>query len=134
MRVVIDTNVLLSAIAFGGKPRQVLGLAISGHIDVVGSVALLDELEDRLLDPKFGYSREAAIFTREAYAGLATVVQPASIGRTVRDLDDDVVVATAIAGEADLIVTGDKDLLELEATHGIEIVRPADFLDRVGPG
>ena len=66
-RVVLDTNVLISAILFGGQPRAVLELAIKGEIDLVLSVHILDEVRDVLIRPKFSFSVEQATRVIESY-------------------------------------------------------------------
>ncbi|MDQ3209927.1 MAG: putative toxin-antitoxin system toxin component, PIN family, partial [Actinomycetota bacterium] len=91
-------------------------------------------LERVLHDRKFGYSREGALLARESYGALATLVRPTSIEPTARDHDDDLVLGTAIASDADAIVTRDRDLLDLGTAFGIQIMRPAAFLARLEQG
>ena len=94
---------------------------------LVSSRPLLRELEEKLAG-KFGFTRQE---TRDVIAllrGKTEIVEPASLDQPVcRDPDDDVVLATALAGECDCIVTGDKDLLVLEQFLQIPILAPADF-------
>lgn len=127
MRVLLDTNVLISAILFGGTPRRALSRAIRGEVDLVTSTALLDELED-LLSGKFGFSRAAARAIRSEIEALANVIDPAHIPRICRDPDDDMVLATAVEGHVAFIVTGDDDLLALVKHEKIHIVKPAQFM------
>lgn len=66
----------------------------------------------------------------QRYGMLAKLVTPQAIERTVRDADDDVVIATAVAAQADVIVTGDNDLLVLHLWQKIQILDPVDALNR----
>jgi putative PIN family toxin of toxin-antitoxin system len=129
VRAVLDTNVVISAVLFGGVSRNLLVRAIRGEIDLVTSPALLDELED-VLGEEFDFSRDAARATRSEIESLSDVVEPVDLPRVCRDPDDDQVLAAAVAGAADLIVTGDEDLLTLGSHQGIEIVTPGDLSRR----
>ncbi len=133
MRVVLDTNVLLSGILFLGLPRNLIERALHGDIDVVTSPPLLAELEE-LLGRKFDFSPEVAAAVRSELETLADVVEPGHVPRVVRDPDDDQVLAAAVAGRAECIVTGDRDLLSLQAYSGLTILTPAAFVERLGSG
>ena len=129
MRVLLDTNVLISAILFRGLPRSVLQRAIRGELDLVTSPALLDELE-RVLTDRFHLPRELARLARGELETLAEVVAPDEVPSVSRDPDDDEVLAAAVAGGAEAIVTGDRDLLVLRSHRGIPILLPAEFESR----
>lgn len=124
MRVLLDTNVLISAVLFGGRPRALLVAAIEGRFDLVTSPVLLEKLE-RLLTSKLGFSAAASAAVRSELEGVAAVVEPRRVPRVARDRDDDRVLAAAVEGGAELIVTGDTDLLVLGQHRGIRIERPA---------
>ncbi|MGH2739858.1 MAG: putative toxin-antitoxin system toxin component, PIN family [Actinomycetota bacterium] len=126
MRVLLDTNVVISSILFGGHPRRILEASIEGRFDLVTSPALLEELE-RLLSRKFGFSSKTAAGVRSELEQLGSLVEPAQAPRVARDRDDDQVLAAAVEGRAEIIVTGDADLLVLEQHRGIRIVAPQDF-------
>ena len=130
MRVVFDTNVLLSAILFGGVPRRLLQAVIDGRLRLVTSRHLLDEFEE-ILEEKFGFSKAAAVETLSELEVLAEVVEPVDVPKVCRDPDDDQVLAAALAGAAEVIVTGDRDLLVLEWYNTIEILSPASFIPRL---
>jgi putative PIN family toxin of toxin-antitoxin system len=126
VRVLLDTNVLFSALAGSGLCLEVLSRVIQRH-DPVSSEPLLDELRQVVKRKLAG--AEADAFIRQ-YKKLAVLAEPAALPRRIcRDPDDDVVLATARAGKADLIVTGDDDLLALKTHQGIRILTPRRFLE-----
>ena len=133
MRVVADTNVIVSGLLWHGPSRQLLNAARQGTVELFTSGALLAELEEVLQREKFVKRLTAAqVQPRDlvtGYAALATVVQPAPIAPVVvRDPDDDAAIACAVTAAAVKIVSGDRDLLALEKYQQIDIVNVADFL------
>jgi uncharacterized protein len=131
--VVLDTNVVASAILWEGKPGRLLALAREGHIRLATSRALLNEFRATLQKPKLAKAVAATGMTADAmladYRRLATVVQAPALAVAVsRDPDDDRIIACAIAARADVIISGDNDLLVLEKVEGILIVSPSAFL------
>ncbi len=129
MRVLLDTNIVVSAILFGGLPRQLLEAALSGEIDLVTSPPLLAELEG-VLTGKFGFPATIAASIRTELEALGEVVEPAQIDRVTRTAADHVVLATAVGGAADVVVTGDKELLALESYEGVSIESTRAFINR----
>ena len=129
MRVVFDTNVLYSALAAKGFSEEVVDEAVA-ECDIVWSDPLKQELESLLTRRhKIGPATRVAL---EAYVDLCEFVEPEPLDeRVCRDEDDDVVLATALAGKADVIVTGDEDLLVLKKFPGIETLSPRQFLERL---
>jgi uncharacterized protein len=130
-RLVLDTNVLVSAALRFGLPHQVLLKARSEGI-LLASEEILAELHEVLLRPKFDTYIERAI--REGivveYARNCTVISIPSPIRICRDPRDDKFLEVAVHGRADVIVTGDRDLLALHPFLGIDILTPADYLKR----
>jgi putative PIN family toxin of toxin-antitoxin system len=135
---VLDTNIVVSGLIWGGVPRQLLDLARDKHITLFTSSTLLDELADVLGRSKFAAMLAARDITPEflmqRYGMLAKLVQPQPIERTVRDADDDAVIACALTATADIIVTGDNDLLVLNPFRNMPILSPADALQRLTAG
>jgi putative PIN family toxin of toxin-antitoxin system len=130
VRAVLDTNVIVSAILFGGVPRDVLGRGTRGEFTIITSPALLLELEGVLVR-KFGFRAAEARAARGEIELIAAVVEPAALDPVARDRDDDEVLATAAGGSADMIVTGDRDLLDLDPYGRIEILDARVFVKRL---
>ena len=135
MRVVADTNTVLSAFLWGGNPKAVLDAARDERITLHTSPALLAELEDVLSREKFT-ARIRAVGSTVAdllaeYRALVTVERPAPIPPTVRDPDDDAVLACALAAAAELIVTRDQDLRTLGTFQDIPILPAAQALELI---
>ncbi len=136
MRAVIDNNVLLSALLWGGTPHALLEHVRNGTVTLISSPALLAELARVLDRPKFdgillrtNTSREKTLTEVRL---LAEVIDPQPLAQPVcRDKDDDAVLALAIAAQADIVVSGDGDLLCLVSFEGIPILTPAQGLQRV---
>jgi putative PIN family toxin of toxin-antitoxin system len=133
MRAVLDTNVVVSALIWGGIPFALLAAAAEGRIDLVTSPALLAEISEVLTRPhliqrvqRVRGSVEDAV---ALYTSLAISVTPVTVPRAVpNDPDDDNVIAAAIAGQAEIIASGDRHLLSLGASHDILILRPAEVV------
>ncbi len=126
---VFDTNVLISGIAWKGKPFECLELARTGVINGATCRELLDELADKL-QSKLSFSAEQ---TLQTLADLLTFLRVVAITGQLKaipaDPDDDKVVECAVVARATHIVTGDRrHLLPLRSFQGIPIISPADFL------
>jgi len=136
MRLVLDTNVVVSAVVFGGIPLRLLQAAASGDALLFTSPILLTELRKVLARPHLAepLARKQSSVDQAiaSYGELALRVSPLFTPRVVeRDPDDDCVIACALAARADAIVSGDHDLLELRQHQGIAILTAADALARL---
>ncbi len=118
---------LVSGILFEGRARNALRALLRGEFRLVTSEHLLDEL-DEVLVSRFSFTTAAAAQVRAELGALAQVVDPAEVPRICRDPDDDQVLAAAVIGLAEAIVTGDEDLLSLNQYAGVTIVRLADLV------
>ncbi len=138
MRVVLDTNVVASAMLWDGAPRQLLHATRERRLALFTSTPLLAELTDilerRKFDQKIAASGLSINQLVDGYAQLATVVRPANVPRIAPDPDDDVVIATALAAKAPLIVTGDLGLLSLLKYEGITLVTVREIIDALQTG
>jgi len=112
-----------------------LDLGRDGRVTFFTSSVLLDELAAVLEREKFATllssRRITPAFLMQRYGMLAKLVKPQPIERTVRDIDDDAVIATVLAAKADIIATGDSDLLVLHPWQGIQILNATDALQLV---
>jgi len=138
MKVVLDTNIFLSGWLWGGTPDLVLKLGEDRLIDVCASEVLLNELQATLSRNKFRSKLQIlGVTVSDLMAGVRYLVEVYPISEidvpTLRDINDNMILATAIAADADAIVTGDLDLLVLQEYEGIVIVTARDFIDRYFP-
>lgn len=134
MRIVLDTNVALSALLWRGTPYALLStIKQRQHVQLFVSPMLLEELGEVLNRPAF--ARRLALIGQAAHEVLADyydaveVVTPLSAPPVViADADDDHVVAAAVAAGADLLISGDRHLLALGTHAGVRIVSPVEAL------
>jgi putative PIN family toxin of toxin-antitoxin system len=132
-RVVLDTNVLISAaLSPHGKPFACLSWVLD-NATLLASQELLTELETRLGRPKFSkYVDEARRRAFVADLALSTVlVEVRGVVKLCRDPDDDKLLEIIVAGGANCLVTGDQDLLVLDPFQGVPILTPAAFLEAI---
>ncbi len=139
MRLVLDTSAVVSGLLWQGVPGKLIDAAQAGYVTLLTTLPLLAELQgvlarDRFSDQLAARSLDATELF-EGYASLAIAVMPADIPAVVtRDPADDAVLACAVAAQADLIVSGDSDLLNLKSYLGIPIVSAAEALARLASG
>lgn len=127
-RVVADTNILVSALQFGGKPKQLLDLAVDGQIELAVSEAIIAEAL-RVLRDKFERTPEWLAEADRQIRVVARLVEPTeSISAIEADPTDDRILECAVAAEPEVIVSGDRHLLDLKSFRGMPIQRVADFL------
>lgn len=126
-RVLIDTNVLISAVLRGGVPESILEAARGGQLRGFVSLHILVEFRDVITRPRFGVDLAPADALIEEIASFCEVVavEHASESWSV-DPDDDPVVETALRARADIVVTGDAHLLALDV-RGVRFMRPAEL-------
>jgi putative PIN family toxin of toxin-antitoxin system len=132
MRVVFDSNVVISAFLFGGPPARVLELAITGSVQAFTSLPILDEIRDVLQRPKFGLAPAESLSLIEELQQVCEIVNPTiPVENVLQDKDDHMILECALAAGADLIISGDAQLLELGRWQNIEILNPADAYARL---
>ncbi|MBD2482242.1 putative toxin-antitoxin system toxin component, PIN family [Planktothrix sp. FACHB-1365] len=134
MRIILDTNTVISGLFWRGKPFQVLELMRLGRIKVYTSGAILEELLDVLNRPKFSTRLALLGFSpQEVVNSLMSWVEVVEIGEVekivISDPDDDQIIACAKLVDADFIISGDTDLLNIREKITIPIVSAGEFLD-----
>ena len=133
LRVVLDTNVLVSGLAYPGSvPGRIVATWRQGGLDVVLSHYIIDEMTRVLARlPKAGLSAAEIRDLADSFMFLADIVEPAGTpDARLRDPADQPVLLTLLSGRAHYLITGDKDLLALADRH--PIVTPAEFWTRHG--
>lgn len=132
LQVVIDTNLVLSALVFSGGRLTPLRLAWQNHLlQPLISQATATELIRALAYPKFKLTsaeQEELLADYLPYCKTVRIPTPPPATPKCRDTHDVSFLELALVGKADVLVTGDADLLVLHPFHGIEILNPADFL------
>lgn len=130
MRVVIDANVLISAIFWTGKPKQILNKVRREEITFLSSEFILEEIRDVLTreDKPFKLPAEEAERIVTEIRNLALVIKTGSHVSVCQDKNDNRVLECAIDGKADYIITGDAHLLQLGSFQKIDITKVSDFL------
>ena len=131
LKIVLDTNILVSAILFGGKTKLILEKAIHGEIRLCISGPILDELSGVLQRRKFGYSPELVQVMLKELTDLSDFVDPSTaIDVVLEDREDNRILECAVEAEANYIITGNFHLLKLKRYRNIEILNPGAFLER----
>ena len=136
MKVVLDTNVVVSAMLWGGTPRKLFNLADAGHITLFTSIGLLREMTGILSRDKFlqkiAISGQSIDQIVDGYAAYTEIVRPVTTPRIAPDPDDDVVLGTALAANAEMIITGDRPFLSVGRWQNIDVVSVGGALIRFG--
>ncbi|WP_090189051.1 MULTISPECIES: putative toxin-antitoxin system toxin component, PIN family [unclassified Duganella] len=136
MRLVLDTNVVVSAFVAQGAPHHLLQMAARNHIAICASVELLSELKvvlgrKRIVSRLQRMQRHPDEVMRK-YTAISSIVRaPPPYPHIARDPKDDMVLACALAAKATAIVTGDNDLLVIQQYQGMQILRPRQALQKV---
>lgn len=133
LRIVLDTNILVSAIIAEGRPRELLILAIQKRFTLIKSEETIEEFVRVLQKPKFRMTKSEVTKARNALIGTGKTIKVTSKRRIVKeDPDDNIFINAALDGNADYIVSGDPHLLGLGKYKGIEIVTVNDMLKKFG--
>ena len=131
MRAVLDTNVLISGIFFGGSPRRILELWVEARFELCVSPLIFDEylrVCDRLAVSHPGLEYRGLL---ASILGHAMLVADLDVGTGITaDPDDDKFMACAVEADA-IVVSGDRHLLDSDGWSAIEVLTPRDFLARL---
>ncbi len=136
MRIVADTNVIVSGFLWSGIERMLLDAVRDGIVELFVTPKMLRDLDIVLSRPKFDTRLRLKSVSRgfllREYSVLATMVEPTEfISGVSRDPDDDEIISCAISAACESIVTGDLDLLVLKDFRGIKIVRTRELLEEL---
>ena len=129
MKIVIDTNVVISGVFFGGKPRMILEAVADRKIFACASAEILTEyyeVIDEMIDRGQGHFNRNVL---EPVISEMEIIIPVSSINVSRDSDDNKFIECAVDSGALYIVSGDKDLLDVQEYDGIKIVTAAYFCD-----
>lgn len=126
MRVVLDTNVLISGIFWKGAPHYILRAFAAGRFELVVSTDILNEYVSviRRIDTKGNLAERWSVYLTEK----AVLVKDLAVLKISRDSDDDMFINAAVVGTASYLVSGDDDLLSLKGNNPIKVVNPSAFL------
>ena len=128
MRAVLDTNVVMSAIFFGGVPLDVLTAWHNGEFELIVSDAVMSEYREIAERMKARFPMIAPERWLSYIESLATMVSAAPlVGQVCEDADDDVFLACAVAADAKIVCSGDKHLLACNGWNDIEVLTPRMF-------
>ncbi|MBA7619287.1 hypothetical protein ES703_26625 [subsurface metagenome] len=128
VKVVVDTNVLVSATLFGGNPEKILDSAEEGRIEILISLPILEEFME-VLQEKFGFSSSMAELAASGIREISTLITPTQRLSVIKEEEaDNRVLECAVKGKAQYIVSGDtKHLQPLKEYQEIKILSPAQF-------
>ena len=129
-RVTLDTNIYVSALNFGGRPAQLLGMAQAGTIRIDISDAIMAELI-RVLREDFAWDGYRLHFMRQGLLKITNRVTPTRTLKVVDDPDDDRILECAVEAGSEFIVTNDQAILRLGRYGEITMIRAVDFLQRL---
>ena len=131
MRVVVDTNVLVSGLLSPfGPSAQIIRMVASGFLAVCHDARILSEYRDVLLRPKFGFPQEAvdALLEQVISAGDAITSKPLRV--TLPDRDDEPFLEVAVSGRAEALITGNLKHYPRKARKGAVVLSPGEFVER----
>jgi len=128
-KVLLDTNILISALGWSGKPKVIFEKCLHGELELVTSPNQIDELK-RVMDyPKFNFSEEQKATFISIILEIATMVEiTGKVNVVVDDPDDNAILETAIVGNVQYLVSGDPHLLKLKEFAKVKIVTASEFL------
>lgn len=127
-RVVIDTNIWISGLIFGGIPAKVIELFVNGDVILITSEENISELR-RKVHQKFPLFVPQLPILEASIKDQAIIVKLGTYDVDIsRDIDDNKFIETALTGNAEYIVSGDKDLLVIKTYKNVRILKPAEFL------
>ena len=131
MKIVLDTNVVISALFFGGKPQDLLQLVIGKSLDAYASPSIIEEYTEVMERIAKKYPRKKGNFSLQCILPSFQLVYPAQHLTVCRDSDDNKFIECAIEAGCQYIISGDDDLLSLRQIGSTEVVTVSDFFFRL---
>ena len=129
MKIVIDTNVVISGIFFGGNPRKVIEAVVDGNLNAYATPEIVEEyteIIESMIERKQGRLNQNTLFP---FFSALKIIEGASIVNVCRDPDDDKFIGCAIDSKALYIVSGDNDLLDIQEYEGVQIITAKEFCE-----
>lgn len=128
-KIVLDTNILISALGWDGNPRQIFQKCINKELELITSEEQLKELKQVTDYPKFEFTDKEKETFISIILETANFVEIKGDSKVIKeDPDDDIILETAVVANADYIISGDPHLLNLKEFKGIKILRASEFL------
>lgn len=133
MKIVLDTNVLVSAVILrNGKPFQLLKNGELGKVRIVTSPYIIEEFRKVLAEPRIGFTKREINTTIQKISSFSQIVNPKIKLKIIKeDPDDNKILECAVAGGARYVVSGDKHLLKLGRYKGIKMISVAEMLEKL---
>lgn len=130
MKIVVDTNVFISGVFFGGAPRQVLQAVTTDKVDAFATSEIVDEYNEIVEELLGKYGGRLDKKGLDRFTMKLNMIEPVTKTDVCRDPDDNKFLSCAVDSKSLYIVSGDKDLLVLEKFEGVEIITAKEFCDR----
>ncbi len=130
MKIVVDTNVLISGVFFGGYPKKILSASVDGKIRACASMEILNEYQEIIQEMVQRKQGHIDVSILNPLIQSMEIIEPASKIEICRDPDDDKFINCAKDAQAMYIVSGDKDLLVIQQFENISIVTAKEFCER----
>ncbi|MBO4440086.1 MAG: putative toxin-antitoxin system toxin component, PIN family [Spirochaetaceae bacterium] len=131
MKIVLDTNVIISAIFFGGLPEQIIKCLFDGKFSVFASPQIVQEYLETYTAIHKKYADKGNSAVLQKIIEKSTIIEPKHKISICRDSDDDKFISCALEGKCLYIVSGDNDLLSLGKIENVEIITVSDFLKKI---
>jgi putative PIN family toxin of toxin-antitoxin system len=130
VKIVLDTNVLMSGLFFGGMPRRIVDACMAGRVALIASPDIWDEYEQTATELAKSHALPALSRMMHLLASRVTLVAPVALEQPIcRDPDDDKFIAAALSADVQHIVSGDKDLRVVKLP-GLQVHTPRQFVDK----
>ena len=130
MKIVVDTNVVISGVFFGGNPRQIVEAIVNGDINAYATTEIVDEymgIIESMIERKQGRLNQSIL---SPFFSSLKMIESKTVVEVSRDPDDDKFIECAVDAEALYIVSGDNDLLDIGQYEGIQIITAKEFCEK----